>query len=285
MKPSTRSNNSRSQVLKLTLRESRCTRPTVVLYSVYEFIPLRRCDFTSFTSLTTWKQAPLGNLLSIQVSLMRCAFKCVIPHIITLCGRSRRSPGPPYFSTKLRPEGRKFFCLEIALPHPYLRVWMTCTPLLPPLSQGLDLASTLRYHHSPLVRIARIGHFTVTDGNDTGVDLVLIQPFLLSYLNHVVLMLTGIFFKHNFYKKLNNSHELKHTNHDLNKRWELGHPLQRPVRQWSSEFWSQRNANVKGLIHGGDGGISNSVYWLLFACKDDLRLYSFVIDCNHNPWH
>ena len=100
MKPSTRSNNSGSQVLKLTLRESRCTRPTVVLYSVYEFTPLRRCDLTSFTSLTTWKQAPLGNLLSIQVSLMRCAFKCVIPHIITLSGGSRggaRGARPPLF--------------------------------------------------------------------------------------------------------------------------------------------------------------------------------------------
>ena len=126
-------------------------------------------------------------------------------------------PAPPYFSTKLRPEEPKIFFLEIALPHPYLRVWTTCTPLPPPLSQGLDLASAMRYHNSPLVRIARIGHFTVTDGNDTGVDLVLIQPFLLSYLNHVVLMLTSIFFKHNFYKKLNNSHELKHTNHDLNR--------------------------------------------------------------------
>ena len=261
-------------MLKLILRERRCTRPTVVLYSVYEFTPLRRCDFTSFTSLTTWKQAPLGNLLSIQVSLMRCAFKYVIPHIITLVADPNWGP-----------KDRKKLFLETALPHPYLRVWMTCTPLPPPLSQGLDLASTLRYHHSPLVRIARIGHFTVTDGNDTGVDLVLIQPFLLSYLNHVVLMLTSIFFKHNFYKKLNNPHELKHTNHDLNKRWELGHPLQRPVRQWSSEFWGQRNANVKRLIHGGGGGISNSVYWLLFACKDDLRLYSFVIDCSYNPWH
>ena len=200
----------------------------------------------------------------------------------------RRGPGgppPPYFSTKLRPEEPKIFFFGDRPPPPLPKGLDDLHPLPPPLSQGLDLASTLRYHHSPLVRIARIGHFTVTDGNDTGVDLVLIQPFLLSYLNHVVLMLTSIFFKHNFYKKLNNSHELKHTNHDLNKTWELGHPLQRPVRQWSSEFWSQRTANVKWLIRGGGWGISNSVYWLLFACKDDLRLYSFVIDCNHNPWH
>ena len=38
-----------------------------------------------------------------------------------------------------------------------------------------------------------IAHFTVTGGNEAGVDLVLIQPFLLFYVNHVVLMLTSIF--------------------------------------------------------------------------------------------
>ena len=36
-------------------------------------------------------------------------------------------------------------------------------------------------------------HFTVTGGNEAGVDLVLIQPFLLYYVNHVILyMLSGI---------------------------------------------------------------------------------------------
>ena len=48
-------------------------------------------------------------------------------------------------------------------------------------------------------------HFTFTGGNEAGVDLVLIQPFLLYYVNHVVLyMLTGIFwvfFKQTFHKK------------------------------------------------------------------------------------
>ena len=39
-----------------------------------------------------------------------------------------------------------------------------------------------------------IVHFTVKGGNEAGVDLVLIQPFLLFlYVNHVVLMLTSIF--------------------------------------------------------------------------------------------
>ena len=38
------------------------------------------------------------------------------------------------------------------------------------------------------------------DGNETGVDLVLIQLFLLSCVNHIVLMLTSIF-QAQFYKK------------------------------------------------------------------------------------
>ena len=41
-------------------------------------------------------------------------------------------------------------------------------------------------------------HFTVTGENETGVDLVLIQPFLLYYVNHIFLMLTSIF-KQNFH--------------------------------------------------------------------------------------
>ena len=39
-----------------------------------------------------------------------------------------------------------------------------------------------------------IAHFTVTVGNETGVDLVLIHCFLFYYVNHVVLILTSIFF-------------------------------------------------------------------------------------------
>ena len=34
---------------------------------------------------------------------------------------------------------------------------------------------------------------SVTGGNEAGVDHVLIQPFLLYYVNHVVLMLSSIF--------------------------------------------------------------------------------------------
>ena len=38
-----------------------------------------------------------------------------------------------------------------------------------------------------------IAHSTVTGGNKAVVDLVLIQTFLLCYVNHVVLTLPGIF--------------------------------------------------------------------------------------------
>ena len=48
-------------------------------------------------------------------------------------------------------------------------------------------------------KMGRIVHFTVAAENEAGVDLVLIQPFLLHYVNHVALMLTRIF-KHNFHK-------------------------------------------------------------------------------------
>ena len=40
----------------------------------------------------------------------------------------------------------------------------------------------------------RIGHFTVVYGSETEGDLVLIQTFLLYYVNQVILMLTIIFF-------------------------------------------------------------------------------------------
>ena len=43
-------------------------------------------------------------------------------------------------------------------------------------------------------------HFTVTGENEAGVDLVLIQTFLLYYVNSVFLMLTSIF-KHNFHEE------------------------------------------------------------------------------------
>ena len=45
-----------------------------------------------------------------------------------------------------------------------------------------------------LISIGRlIDHFTVLDGSEAEGDLVLIQTFLLYYVNQVILMLTSIF--------------------------------------------------------------------------------------------
>ena len=44
-----------------------------------------------------------------------------------------------------------------------------------------------------------IAHFTVTVGNEAGADLVLIQPCLLYYVNHVFVILNSIFLKQNLH--------------------------------------------------------------------------------------
>ena len=43
------------------------------------------------------------------------------------------------------------------------------------------------------LRTRIIGHFTVMDGSEVDGDLVLIQTFLLYYVNQVILMLTSSF--------------------------------------------------------------------------------------------
>ena len=46
---------------------------------------------------------------------------------------------------------------------------------------------------SKSIHSSLIGHFTVTDKSEAEGDLVLIQTFLLYYVNQVILMLTSIF--------------------------------------------------------------------------------------------
>ena len=58
--------------------------------------------------------------------------------------------------------------------------------------------SRLRRSQSAASR--RIGHFTVMDESEANGALVLIQTFLLYYVNQVILMLTSIF-KDNFHNK------------------------------------------------------------------------------------
>ena len=45
----------------------------------------------------------------------------------------------------------------------------------------------------------RIAHFTVSGGNEAGVDFVLIQPFLLCYANHVFLFYANLYFLSKIY--------------------------------------------------------------------------------------
>ena len=44
-----------------------------------------------------------------------------------------------------------------------------------------------------VISMTPIDHFTVVDGSEAEGDLVLIQTFLLYYVNQVILMLTSIF--------------------------------------------------------------------------------------------
>ena len=48
-------------------------------------------------------------------------------------------------------------------------------------------------HANEPVYIWVVVHFTVTVANEAEIDLVLIQPFLLYFVNHAVLMLTNFF--------------------------------------------------------------------------------------------
>ena len=67
---------------------------------------------------------------------------------------------------------------------------MLCSPVVctgplihPPVNSGDNKHESLGI----------IDHFTVVDGSEAEGDLVLIQTFLLYYVNQVILMLTSIF--------------------------------------------------------------------------------------------
>ena len=53
-------------------------------------------------------------------------------------GRGLGTPPPPYFYSKLRPEGPNKIFFGDWTPILYLRVWMTAPPTPPFLTEGLD---------------------------------------------------------------------------------------------------------------------------------------------------
>ena len=57
----------------------------------------------------------------------------------------------------------------------------------------IDLTRRLEWPEIVVTNSPWIAHFTVTGENETGVDLVSIQPFLLYYVNQVFLMRTAYF--------------------------------------------------------------------------------------------
>ena len=78
--------------------------------------------------------------ISFSVSLVDTFYLKVCGNFaVTDPGEGPGGPAPPYFRTKLRPDGpKKFFWRPAPPPPPYLRVWMTAP--LPILSQGFDPA-------------------------------------------------------------------------------------------------------------------------------------------------
>ena len=73
---------------------------------------------------------------------------------------------------------------------------LLCTVIkLHVVKEAIQSSSSLPFitNFNFFVNAKLIGHFTVMDGSEAGVDLVLLQTFLLYYVNQVILMLTSIF--------------------------------------------------------------------------------------------
>ena len=89
-------------------------------------------------------------------------------------------------------------------------------------SYGGDFVCSLHFSFNGYCKIA---HFTVTGGNEAGVDLVLIQLFQFYYINHVLLM-------------LNRSFQVKFTLENWGRKFvsKQGQPQpQFPFRSWNTK--------------------------------------------------
>ena len=101
--------------------------------------------------------------------------KWSIPEFYSVADRGEGpgGPRPPYFQTKLRPEGSKKFFGDLPPPPPYQRVWMTAPPpylkveiwhcyLPPKLLQYVAYADTLCSHGRAGVGGHRLEQSTLT---------------------------------------------------------------------------------------------------------------------------
>ena len=121
--------------------------------------------FTSHTSVISWA--------------MGGALVCWCPSLLWR-GRVFLFPNPRHYITN-HSERSKGSVLTKLLP--FYRILKQCH--LHPFSLFFRKRITLAF--------VLIGHFTVMDGSEVDGDLVLIQTFLLYYVNQVILMLTSSF--------------------------------------------------------------------------------------------
>ena len=77
---------------------------------------------------TEWKARSCKILSHMESTLKRCSHSRQPLSVVDPGEGPGRGPGPPYFWTKLRPEGPKKIFFSDRVP-PYLRVWMTA-PLI-----------------------------------------------------------------------------------------------------------------------------------------------------------
>ena len=105
---------------------------------VFSFLEIQRLQLPGSSSTVFAVNLILTYVTQIQFS--QCLFQCSVTGAGSTGGA--RGPRPPYFQTRMRPEGPKKYFLETA-PHPppplpttYLRVWMT--GLDPALVTGLS---------------------------------------------------------------------------------------------------------------------------------------------------
>ena len=90
------------------------------------------------------------------------------------------------------------------------------------LAQNKVCRNTYNYLLLSTGNIMEIAHLIVAGENEAGVDLVLIQPFLLYYVNHVFLKLTSIF-KQNLHQKRIEVFNQNKVNLSLTFTQRLGH--------------------------------------------------------------
>ena len=73
-------------------------------------------------------------------------------------GEGPGGPTPPYFYTKMKPEGPKKFFLSPPPPPSYLRVWMTAPPPTPLIWRSGSATGAFNKHRRPTKHVGYFAH-------------------------------------------------------------------------------------------------------------------------------